>query len=251
MSRAEAQALSAKLHAVGADPEIARRSAAHALLVLDPDQVVSLLAEVIALARAGDAKARAALGPLTSCLRADPHLRARSAELAHAAGRAGLPTVAALFVEGPPQLELDPGVAAKADAQAFSLTLGHLKSLARLTRDPDQLARLSGMANPTVVRNALLNPRLTEQAVVRMASKRPARPEPLLEIWASPRWSSRHAVRRALAFNPYLPLEVAAKVLPLLAEGDLRELAAAGSVHPALRAQARILCEGAPEEGEG
>lgn len=242
MSRTQAEALAGKLKAVAADPEIARRSAARELLVLDPPEVVGVIAALIALARGGEPSARGALGAVTSCLRADPHLRARAPELAHAATAAGLPTVAALFAHGPAQLELDAGVAAKSDAQAFSMTLGHLKSLARMTRNPDQLARLASMSDPTIVRNALLNPRLTEPGVVRIASRRPARPEPLVEIWSSPRWSMRHAVRRALVFNPYLPPEIGAKIVPLLPEADLRELASAGSVHPALRAQAEILC---------
>lgn len=241
MSRTQAEALAAKLKAVGADPEIARRSAARELLVMDAAEVVAVIAALFAHARSGDALARAALAPVTSSLRADPHLRARAPELGHAATAAGLSTVAALFAEGPARLELDPTVAAKSDAQAFSMTLGHLKSLARMTRNPDQLARLAAMSDPTVVRNALMNPRLTEAGVVRIASRRPARPEPLLEIWRSPRWSMRHSVRRALVFNPYLPPEIGAKIVPLLADADLRELASAGALHPALRAQAQIL----------
>lgn len=245
MSREAARALAVRLQAVAADAEIARRAAARELLIHDADEAVELISALIDLARGGDLASRGALAPVTACLRTDPHLRSRAQELARVAATLELPTVAALFTDGKAQLELDAHVAAKADAQAFSQTLGHLKSLARLTRDPDQLARLSAMSNPTVVRNALINPKLTEQGVVRMASRRPARPEPFLEIWASPRWSSRPAVRRALVFNPYLPLEVGVKIVPLLSDADLRELASAGSLHPALRAQARILREGA------
>ncbi|HVE81444.1 MAG TPA: hypothetical protein VND93_01295, partial [Myxococcales bacterium] len=92
----------------------------------------------------------------------------------------------------------------------------------------------------SVVRNALINPRLTEELVVRIAARQPARPEPLLEIWKS-RWSSRAAVRRALVFNPYLPPEIGAKIVPLLSGPELSELASFGSAHPALREQARLL----------
>jgi hypothetical protein len=100
-----------------------------------------------------------------------------------------------------------------------------------------------------VVRNALLNPRLTEPLVVRMAARRPARPEPLVEIWSSPRWTARHAVRRALVFNPYLPPDVGAKIVPLLNSTDLAELAADSSVHPSLREQAARLLEQGPLGG--
>jgi hypothetical protein len=77
-----------------------------------------------------------------------------------------------------------------------------------------------------------------------MAARRPARPEPLMEIWKASRWSCRHAVRRALVFNPYLPPEVGTKIVPLLNASDLAELVADGSVHPSLREQAARLLEG-------
>lgn len=249
MSLDPARTLVSKLRALSADSEIAWRAAARELLVLDPDQVIARLGEVITLARTGDASARAALGPLTTCLRAEPHLRLRAPELAHVAERVGPPVAAALFADGPAQLSLDPGVAAKADAQAFTLTLGHLKTLARVTRDPDQLARLCSMSTPDVIRNALMNPRLTEPGVVRIAARRPSRPEPLIEIWRSAKWSTRYPVRRALVFNPYLPIEVGAKIVPLLVDEDLRELASAGALHVALREQARILVDVARAAG--
>ncbi len=101
------------------------------------------------------------------------------------------------------------------------------------------------MSNALVIREVLKNPRLTEPLVVRIASRRPARPEPLVEIWRS-RWSTRPAIRRALAFNPYLPPDVGAKILPLLARADLGELKSDASVHPVLREQASRLLSPAP-----
>jgi hypothetical protein len=65
-----------------------------------------------------------------------------------------------------------------------------------------------------------------------------------VEIWKSTRWSSRHAVRRALVFNPYLPPEVGVKIVPLLNGNDLAELAADYSVHASLREQAARLLKG-------
>jgi hypothetical protein len=82
-----------------------------------------------------------------------------------------------------------------------------------------------------------------------MAARRPARPEPLVEIWKS-RWFSRHAVRRALVFNPYLPPEVGVKIVPLLSASDLEELAADFSVHATLREQASRLLAGAGGAGQ-
>jgi hypothetical protein len=149
--------------------------------------------------------------------------------------------VEALFTEGPPTKEYHPGAAAKADGRLFSDSLGHLKEKARRTRNPDELARLVQSSDATVIRNVLLNPRVTEDIVVRMAAKRPARPEPLIEIWRSSRWAARTAIRRALVLNPYLPPEVGCKIVPLLRGSDLQELAGDSSIHPALREQASRL----------
>jgi hypothetical protein len=164
-----------------------------------------------------------------------------AASLRRMAETQALEGVAALFAEGPAKKEMTQDAAARADARAFTESLGHLKTKARSTRDPDQLARLVMASNPAVVRNALINPRLTEELVVRIAARQPARPEALLEIWRSSRWSARPAVRRALVFNPYLPPEVGAKIVPLLTTPELEDLAGFESAHRALRDQARLL----------
>ncbi len=162
----------------------------------------------------------------------------------------GLECVASLLVEDLPAAQVDPSAAAKSDAQRFTESLGHLKQKARLTRNRDELMRVMMAADPSVVQNALLNPRLTEPMVVQMAAKRPATAGALAEIWNSPRWSSRHAVRRALVFNPYLPPEVGAKIIPLLNASDLKELSTTPSVHRALRQQAEgLLRRAAPAHG--
>ena len=148
-----------------------------------------------------------------------------------------------LLATGASAQEYDPDAAARADAKLFTLPLGHLKTRARLTKNPDELARLAIASDATVVREVLRNPRLTEELVVRIASRRPARPEPLVEIWRSSRWSVRPAVLRALAFNPYLPPEVGAKIVPLLAKVELQEIASDAGLHVSIRTLARTLLE--------
>jgi hypothetical protein len=153
----------------------------------------------------------------------------------------GQAEVELLFTQGEAVREYHAEAAARADARLFSLPLGVLKSRARLTHNPDELARLAVASNPAVVREVLRNPRLTEDLVVRIAARRPARPEPLVEIWRSSRWSLRPAVRRALVFNPYLPPEVGAKLVPLLARADVELLKDSADLHPSLRALAVAL----------
>ena len=245
-TREEAQSVARRLHALAGDPQILRKAAARDLALRHPVDANELLDHLLALSREGWEPAGCVLSGYVAALGLEAEGIPHAEHLRRMAAVQSLAAVEALFPEGPPKLEMDPGAAAKADAKLFSESLGYLKQKARATRDPDELARFVMVSNPSVVRNALLNPRLTEEWVVRIAARRPARPEPLLEIWKSPRWSSRHAVRRALVLNPYLPPEVGAKIVPLLNQTDLAELASDGEVHPGLRYQAKLLLESSP-----
>ena len=240
-SREEAKIVVRRLHALSGSAEIVRKAAARELAKRDPLDANELLHHVIFLARASWEPATCVLSAFVAALGLEAAQIPYADSLRRMAEVQSLDSVADLFEKGPARKELDQGAAAKADAQAFTQSLGHLKQQARMTRDPDVLSRMATVSNPAVIRNALLNPRLTEDLVVRMAARRPARPEPLVEIWKATRWSSRHAVRRALVFNPYLPPEVGAKIVPLLNASDLAELAGDTSVHPSLREQAARL----------
>lgn len=246
MTREEAQLIARKLHALGGGTDVVRKAAARELARHDPLDANEFLHHLIALSHEGWGPASCVLGSVMAALGTEASQIPYADSLPRLAHVQSLESVADVFTEAPAQREMDAGAAAKADASAFSQSLGHMKQAARLTRDPDVLARMATVSNPAVVRNALTNPRLTEPLVVRMAARRPARPEPLIEIWKSPRWSSRHAVRRALVFNPYLPPEVGAKIVPLLNATDLEELSLASALHPSLREQARRLLEAMP-----
>ena len=239
-TRHDAQTVARRLHAL-AGSEIQRKAAARELATRHPVDANELVDHLMQLARNGWEPASCVLASFVAALKLEadqiPHLAA----LRRLAAVQCLDSVAGLLATGPPVKELDAREAAKADARMFSESLGHLKQKARATRNPDELARLAAASNPSVVRNVLLNPRLTEATVVRIAARRPARPEPLFEIWKSERWSRRHAVRRALVFNPYLALEIAVKIVPLLNVPDLAELSRDEGVHPELRELARQL----------
>jgi hypothetical protein len=248
-AREEAQALARRLHAFSDHAEIMRKAAARELAARHPVDATELIHHLLELSSRGSEPARCALRAITAALSLEAAGLPEASELRRMAQTQSLAGVAALFAQGPARKEMDADAAARADARAFTESLGHLKQKARSTRDPDQLSRLAMATNPSVVRNALLNPRLTEDLVVRIAARQPARPEPLLEIWRSPRWSARPGVRRALVFNPYLPPEIGAKIVPLLAAPELQELARTESLHPALREQARLLLKERGGEG--
>jgi hypothetical protein len=239
-----------RMHALTGGAEVRKRAAARALQALPPLQAAQLLEEVLALERSGDEAAACVLGTTLAALEDESLCGDFTASLARLP-RTSLPeAVEGLLASGPPARTLDEDAAARADARNFPETLGLLKTRARTARDADTLSRLALASNPQVVRNLLLNPRLTEPDVVRLAARRPARSEPLAEVWRS-RWSTRHLVRRALAFNPYLPPEVGVKLVPLLLRTDWEELVGDASLHPAVRAEARTLLLAAPEAARG
>lgn len=115
------------------------------------------------------------------------------------------------------------------------LTLGERKSLARGT-DRTMLERLLCDPHPDVIRRLLANPKLTEDDVLRLAARRPCRPDVLLEIVRAPRWAHRPRIRMALVLNPDTPLEIAAPIVGLLMRHELRLVATSPTVATAVRA---------------
>jgi hypothetical protein len=221
--------------------DVRRKAAARVLAQLDPTEAAALLHDVQVLARKGRTDAALALHAFARALELEalaiPHMEL----LRRAASLSGTVTVELLFSEGEAAMAYDASAAARADAKLFSQPLGVLKSRARLTQNPDEMARFAVASNADVVRELLRNARLTEDVVVRIAARRPARPEPLVEIWRSDRWTTRPSVRRALAFNPYLPVDVGARIVPLLSRAELVELSKDSSVHASLKQQATVL----------
>ena len=116
-----------------------------------------------------------------------------------------------------------------------TLTLGERKSLAR-RQDRDFLARLLLDPHPEVIRQLLRNPRVTEDDVIRLASKRPCRPDVLTEIARSVRWIHRSRIRLSVILNPDTPVEIAGPIAGLLMRQELRLVAEATHVSPAVRA---------------
>lgn len=243
-----ARQLVKRLAALSGGALVRRRAAARALAEASETEATQLLSDVMRLAAEREPDAQVVLQAFLHALQEDgefiPHLFTlqRVASL-HEQGDVEL-----LFAEGEPMREYHVDAAARADARLFTLPLGVLKSRARLTKNPDELSRLAVASNPAVVREVLRNPRLTEDLVVRIAARRPARPEPLVEIWRATRWSVRPAVRRALAFNPYLPPDVGAKIIPTLPRPDLELVRDNTTLHASLRELASTLLAAPPAE---
>lgn len=118
------------------------------------------------------------------------------------------------------------------------LTLGERKALARRP-PPALLPKILADPHPDVIRNLLAAPRLTEDDVVRLVTRRPNRPEVLQEVARHPRWCQRPRVRNALVLNPATPQEIAIAMVALLRRPELRDVIAAKALHPAVRAAAQ------------
>jgi hypothetical protein len=233
-----ARALARRLAALE-EGEIRVRAAARALAATDAEDAAPLVA---ALVRGTAPPLRVAAAAVARAL-GDPRgdiPYAWLAELYTCAMGRGLTEVSALLVSPPPQRAWrEPRD--KADPRLAVLTLGHKKALARAQRDPDLLARLAAEGDPVVVRELLRNPQLTEDFVVRIASRRPCRPETLRCVFESRRWRARAAVALAVARNPYADPAVAIELLSGVAGADLRELSRDGTLHPLVRAVAARL----------
>lgn len=125
------------------------------------------------------------------------------------------------------------------------LTLGERRSLAR--RAPRaHFERLLADPHPWVIAELLCNPRLTENDVIRLAARRPARVLALRELCRSSRWVSRARVRNALIFNPGCPPELSVPLLCLCTRGELLDLVRSPDTPVLLRATARELLERRP-----
>jgi methionine synthase I (cobalamin-dependent) len=120
------------------------------------------------------------------------------------------------------------------------LTLGERKALAR---KPDRRSfdRLLRDPDPTVIRNLLGNPKLTEDDVLALVVKRPARADVIVEIARSVKWSMRSRIRMAIVLNPGSPPEVAVPLVGLLLRAELRLVTEVTDAQPLVRAAAREL----------
>jgi len=210
----------------------------------DPQEWVDTLASVVAKAQQhDDPDALLALEAITHAV-AEPSLAygVRQA-LYTAAAEAGFTAIARLFlttspvVEMPVTLKKQLGPERPLRPAGRPLTLGERKSAAR-THDREQIGLLLRDPHPMVVAILLDNPHITEGDVVKMASMRPAVPDSLSKIAAHPRWSVRHAVKRALVLNPSTPLADAIRITTTLRPAELAELAQDPSLPEPLRVHA-------------
>lgn len=104
------------------------------------------------------------------------------------------------------------------------LTLGERKALARSWRR-DVLERLLTDPHVDVVSLLLGNPHVTEEDILRIATARRSSAAVLNLLLQSRRFTASPRVRRALVRNPRLPVASALRLVGLLNQAEIREIA--------------------------
>lgn len=125
------------------------------------------------------------------------------------------------------------------------LTVGERRSLARRP-NRRSFEKLLSDPHPLVIRQLLGNPKLTEDDVIRLATRRPARSEVMAQLAQSPRWLRRPRVRLSILLNPGAPSTMALPLLGLCTRGELRIVVESTEASPLLRSTARELVERRP-----
>jgi len=222
-------------------------SVAEAIARATPADAARLLADLIAGACDATSGHRAALDAALEVL-ADPARLTYvfRAELYAAAREAELPEVALLLLDAAPKTRGTESLERHLDDErplvptGRPLTLGERKSLARGHRR-DVLLHLLRDPHPDVVTVLLENPHLTEADVLRIAARRPVLADTLEAVAASRRWRARQALRRAIVFNPYARLPLAARLMAMMSDRELEEAARDVSLADALQRHAADL----------
>lgn len=143
-------------------------------------------------------------------------------DLYGAAVARGADRLAALLRSHPNGGAPEPG-ASRLPREMEEIPLGVRRHLAK-GDDRVMLEKLALDPDPLVVANLLRNPRLREGEVVRIAALRTVPASTLEAIAAAERWSTRLAVRTALARNPHCPVALAMRLIGMLPLATLRTL---------------------------
>ncbi len=126
------------------------------------------------------------------------------------------------------------------DPEMDHIPLGVRKSLAK-GQSKRYLDRLIFDQDASVIVPLLTNARMTEKEVLKIASRRPCKPEILRAVFESKKWILRYAVKKALVRNPYTPPEISLRLLGFMLLPDLRQICRDEELHQDVVSAARDL----------
>ncbi|PJB36027.1 MAG: hypothetical protein CO108_24330 [Deltaproteobacteria bacterium CG_4_9_14_3_um_filter_63_12] len=146
-----------------------------------------------------------------------------------------------LFLDPPPFRKLTTKQAQFAPKWDREVSLGQKKTFAsggnRL-----YLEKLVYEGDPQVIAKLCANPRLNEQDILTIVTRRPNEVAVLHEVAISA-WISSYTVRHGLVLNPYNGTGMILRLMPLLHHSHLAALRFAGDVHPLVQETANALFE--------
>ncbi len=153
-----------------------------------------------------------------------------------------LEKVSRLFTDLPPHKLGLAGYNKEEEIKMEHTTLGQRRSLAK-SSVKDTLDRLLSDPDVMVVDNLLNNPRMTEQEVLKIASKRPNSPNILKRLAMHRKWSKRYQVIKAIIRNPYTPPRISTGLLEFLMYQDITQIAKDNTLHPQVRMGAQDIID--------
>ncbi len=228
---------------IAALPEDSMRqgSLGRRLLCLSPEDTAYFLDALYKKTHAPARKARSALIDPEGLKKALGPRKCREVYLACL--RLGMLKVSRLFTDLRPLRTGVAGYDMEEEAKMEFITLGQRRALSK-SGVKDILDRLLSDPDPMVIGNLLNNPRITEQEVLKIASKRPNSHRLLKLLACHRRWSKRYNVRKAIALNPYTQPRIAIAIIEELLTQDLRLVCRDNTVHPQVRHAAKEIISG-------
>ena len=111
------------------------------------------------------------------------------------------------------------------------LTLGERRAFAAGWK-PHMLERLLRDNDPRVVARLCKNPKITQEHVISMATRRPTMPVLLGELLKHPKWLRTISVREAVAHNPFASTAVSLQLIPTFTIDIIHRLKYSTDLHP-------------------
>jgi len=210
---------------------------------MEAEEMAALLNHICQKAKDREPSYLKAYHALRELLRSPAFDRGKILHLRAAARRKDYVEVLQMFLDLPPYKLPAVNPDGPEDPFLKDLTLGPRKSLAKSPK-MNVIRKLLKDQEPAVIRDLLLNARLTEADILKIASLKPTSPLVLEVIFRSPKWIARYRVKKALICNPYCPPSIAVHLLKFLLIGDLRDIVGFENLHPAVKeASYQLLAE--------
>lgn len=209
-----------------------------------PDEMVLALQALVAAAGRGREDTSVCITTLIATLGHEDLVSYQTrADLYGAATELGASEISFLLLASEPDSGADNSTPTRPIAPGGpTLPLGSRKSAAR-SHHRQTLDHLRNDPHPHVVTILLDNPKVREQDVLFMASKRPGNSESLIIIAGHPKWLLRRSIRLAVALNPKTPPAIACRISLDLPDMDLRQIVGTASCRPLLRGHADRLLQ--------